>query len=258
MGKSVPPLVVILCISCMAFIPCLNLIAGWPVVEAPGWGAAISAFFEAVDRIGGVPDGSIGMHLWVFLFFFGLSLILVPVVLSGAIVLVDDMKMAKKRSMVTEGEVKESNLQESDDIDGTVYRPEITYQFRVDGKKHTNTCGVTRGWSNDMKQHEKTLKMFSRGVKITIYYEPANCDNNALRKWTTGSWIGFCFKITLLSILYGICAIITGTFLDLFIKSFIENAPGIQLISSAALAAVVLGFVFFARYYFGTTLKKQD
>ncbi|MBN2151483.1 MAG: DUF3592 domain-containing protein [Candidatus Lokiarchaeota archaeon] len=253
MGTRRRVAVSILFIMTFVSMPVLDLVAGWPAVRATEWGAALSGFFGAIERIGG-SGGSIGANWGVFLLWLGLILILVPMDIAGMVKAFDDSGEATRRRSTVEGVVREAELEVFDDTDGTTYKPVITYHFIVEGKKYTHVGDITNWWSNDKEGQEKIVSKYPPGAKITVFYEPDNCDNNSLMKWAPSNKFWLVIDVSLLLIGYCVCTLAVGIFLTLYIKSFIGNPLSLQVISIVIFAVIVVSFVLFSRYYFKKAL----
>ncbi len=184
------------------------------------------------------------------MFWFGMFLIGVPMVIGGFVKTFEESRAAMKRSMVAEGVVKKSELEVSDDSDATVFRPIITYHFTVAGKRYTNAGNLTNWWTNEKEKHEKVVNENPPGAKIPVYYDPDDCDNNSLMKWTLWNKIRLIIDVLLLSIGYCVLTALVGITLTLFAKSFVENPLNLQLASGAVFTAIMASFVLFSWYYF--------
>ncbi|MFX0040918.1 MAG: DUF3592 domain-containing protein [Candidatus Heimdallarchaeota archaeon] len=67
----------------------------------------------------------------------------------------------------------------------SIYRPDITYTYEIDGEKYTNNTvrPVGRNLYKDKPLVQRVLNLFPEGYKVYIFYNPKNPQNSMLDPW---------------------------------------------------------------------------
>ncbi len=125
-------------------------------------------------------------------------------------------------SECTEGEVinsflskrtKKSKSDHTYDIH-CVYQLQLTVSYEtVEGVKTANVS-VGQGWHDNITQHNKKMKRYSKGSKVKLFYNPGNNSKPMLNRFSFINLIGVVFTGALF---YSFCAL-TGTVVGILIK----------------------------------------
>jgi len=67
----------------------------------------------------------------------------------------------------------------------SIYRPDITYTYEIDGEKYTNNIvrPVGRNVYKGIPVVQRVINMFPEGSKVYIFYNPVNPHKSVLDPW---------------------------------------------------------------------------
>lgn len=195
-------------------------------------------FFMGLDNFGNRQ----GPGVWWFHLFFFTLIFMISYCITGYLIIFRNLRNAIMRRASAIAKIIKSELELSTTSGDYDYRPLVTYKFRAMDIWCTKTYSLRNGWTEDKEGEEKVLKQYPRGKKLTVYYEENNIENNSTKKFTPGSFFIFIFKILLLSIAFNALSFLCGMLLTLFVKSFMENSPGVQFISGLLFLVIFISF----------------
>ena len=93
------------------------------------------------------------------------------------------------QGMITDTYIKESVNESFDETDDTItYVPKVVYEYMVDGEVYSSmqlTIGFERSYDRRQKA-EEVLTSYPVGVRVNVYYDPANPAEAALNRDLNG------------------------------------------------------------------------